>query len=99
MSSLVETPPNYRNLARALVARFLGRRPFPLVVLDRVLRARESKSASLPCALSVTFMATTHTAHCLAKLVSCFSNIQQRKLRTVRTPHVRFEKSIGWSAP
>ena len=40
MSSLVVTPPGHRNLARALVARFLGRRPFPLVVLNRVLLAR-----------------------------------------------------------
>ena len=68
------TSPSFPNLAHALFARFLGRRP---VLLDRVfLRVCESKAAIPSYARSVAFMATAHTAHChqraCATSLECF---------------------------
>ena len=78
MSSLVVTPPSYRNLARALVARSLGRRPFLfLLCVNRVLLARgKSTSATLSYALWPQRTLFTVSSQSLCHV---FLNIRQRK--------------------
>ena len=87
----VVTAPGYRNLALALDARSSGRRPFLFLLCSTESCLRAEKwvcHAVVRTLCNPSWPQRTLSTVSSQSLCHVFSNIQQRKLRTVPTPHV-----------